>query len=103
MVSVSMIIPEILKASAEAAVSGVYPECVGEMFTCPLSLTGQEPVTHWGACPVVDSNVLISIEAMAANEPFASMALLRSCEPVNAAATFRELLNATGLHHVSQE
>lgn len=95
-----MVIPNALKVGAEAAVASVYDDCEGGVFTLPLSADGQEPATHWGASPIVADSVMQSIEAMAGQEPFASVAHLRTCEPVEAAATFHGLRAELGLQIV---
>lgn len=95
-----IVIPAALKAGAEAAVAMVYPGCVGGVFTCPLSVDGAEPVTHWGAATIVADDVMESIEYMATQEPFASLAHLRTCEPISAADTFKTLRTELGLNLV---
>lgn len=98
-----MILPDALKSAAEAAVALIYSGCEGGVFTCPLSADGSAPATHWAAAPIVTGDVLASIESLAGQEPFASLAHLRTCEPLSAAATFQALRTELGLHHVDQE
>lgn len=98
-----MVIPAALKAGAEAAVAAVYLDCVGGVFTCPLSANGTELVTHWAAAPIVEDVVLANIQAMAATEPFASTSVLELCEPLSTASTMRTVLQSLNLQQIQAE
>lgn len=98
-----MVIPDALRAGAEAAVASIYQECVGPIFDVKLSATGSGTATHWAGLPIVDDSVLMAIQYMASTEPFSSLATLRTCEPIDAANTFSVLINELGLKRIEVE
>jgi len=65
MMQILIVIPIDSKAAAEAVVSQVDSQSIGETFTIRLSATGSEPVTHVSCQPNVTENGLAAIQQIA--------------------------------------
>ena len=89
-----VIIPDALKALAEAAVLQLAPLSVGESFTVPLVSNVGPPSalpTHWASLPIVSAGTAEQIQQLLSSTPFQGQCGVVICDPDRAVDEFRRL------------
>ena len=95
-----VIIPEALKARAEAAVSQLSPLSVGESFSVPLGAIAEGPVTHWGCLPIVNEETYQRIHQLLIHIASEGGWSLVACDDTEIEAAFSRERMAAGLVQV---
>lgn len=95
-----VIVPDALKAAAEAESTVLSPDSVGESFTIALSASGTAPPTHWASQPNVSNSALAQIRGLLATEQFASAVLVVAQSQSDHLAMIERGLSAQGLQKV---
>ena len=98
-----VIVPDSLKAAAEAASAVLSPGSVGESFTIPLSASGAAPATHWASQPNVSDAALSQIQGLLATEQFTAAVLVVAQSQSDHLAMIERGLASEGLQKVEAE